>query len=238
MTVEPVLARLSFAATLGAFTFLAPCAFPLLPGYVAFFVGSADEDDQPRTRAGRVWRPAKVGLLVSAGFFVVFLALGGVVWAVGTSVLADVSLLEPVVGSLLVGLGSAMAAGRTPQLHVRLPERQRSAGSFFLFGVVYAAAAAGCTAPLFIGVATASLAAGPGLGAATLMAYAGGMSVMMIGVTGLASVGRDQVLRRLSASTGRIQRVAGGLLVLAGVAQVVYWLYWLGGRAELQSVLA
>lgn len=229
---------LALAFSAGALAFAAPCAFPLLPGYVAFFVGAGDEDDRPRSLAGRAWQPASVGLLASAGFFVVFLSLGGVVWAVGTGPLRDVSLLEPVVGVLLVGLGAAMAAGLSPQLHVKLPERERSASSFFLFGVVYAAAAAGCTAPLFLAVMSASLASGPVLGGATLLAYAGGMSVMMIAVTGAAAVGRDQVLRRLSASTGRIQRVAGVLLVVAGVTQVVYWLFWLGGRRELATLLA
>jgi len=229
------LARLSFAATLGGFTFLAPCAFPLLPGYVAFYLGTGD--DESTDTGPRLLGAAKVGLLVSAGFFVVFWALGTVVALVGTRLLADISLLEPVIGTLLVVLGAAMATGRTPRWHVKLPERRRTASGFFLFGVVYAAAAAGCTAPVFVGVVGASLGTGPALGAATLAAYAAGMAAMMVAVTGLAAFGRDQVLGRLSASTGRIQRVAGTLLVLAGVTQVVYYLCWLDGLAQLSSLV-
>jgi cytochrome c-type biogenesis protein len=229
------LARLSFAATLGGFTFFAPCAFPLLPGYVAFYLGTGD--DESTDTGPRLLGAAKVGLLVSAGFFVVFWALGTVVALVGTRLLADISLLEPVIGTLLVVLGAAMATGRTPRWHVKLPERRRTASGFFLFGVVYAAAAAGCTAPVFVGVVGASLGTGPALGAATLAAYAAGMAAMMVAVTGLAAFGRDQVLGRLSASTGRIQRVAGTLLVLAGVTQVVYYLCWLDGLAQLSSLV-
>jgi cytochrome c-type biogenesis protein len=229
------LARLSFAATLGGFTFFAPCAFPLLPGYVAFYLGTGD--DESTDTGPRLLGAAKVGLLVSAGFFVVFWALGTVVALVGTRLLADISLLEPVIGTLLVVLGAAMAIGRTPRWHVKLPERRRTASGFFLFGVVYAAAAAGCTAPLFVGVVGVSLGTGPALGAATLAAYAAGMAAMMVAVTGLAAFGRDQVLGRLSASTGRIQRVAGALLVLAGVTQVVYYLCWLDGLAQLSSLV-
>jgi cytochrome c-type biogenesis protein len=229
------LARLSFAATLGGFTFFAPCAFPLLPGYVAFYLGTGD--DESTDTGPRLLGAAKVGLLVSAGFFVVFWALGAVVSLVGTRLLADISLLEPVIGTLLVVLGAAMATGRTPRWHVELPERRRTASGFFLFGVVYAAAAAGCTAPVFVGVVGASLGTGPALGAATLAAYAAGMAAMMVAVTGLAAFGRDQVLGRLSASTGRIQRVAGTLLVLAGVTQVVYYLCWLDGLAQLSSLV-
>jgi cytochrome c-type biogenesis protein len=229
------LARLSFAATLGGFTFFAPCAFPLLPGYVAFYLGTGD--DESTDTGPRLLGAAKVGLLVSAGFFVVFWALGAVVSLVGTRLLADISLLEPVIGTLLVVLGAAMATGRTPRWHVKLPERRRSVSGIFLFGVVYAPAAAGCTAPLFVGVVGVSLGTGPALGAATLAAYAAGMAAMMVAVTGLAAFGRDQVLGRLSASTGRIQRVAGALLVLAGVTQVVYYLFWLDGLAQLSSLV-
>jgi cytochrome c-type biogenesis protein len=235
MTPAVAPGRLTFAATLGAFTFFAPCAFPLLPGYVAYYLGAGDEgaaDDPTRVH---LWRAAKVGVLASVGFFAVFWVLGAVVSLVGTRAVADIARLELVVGGLLILLGLSMAAGRTPQWHVSLPERERSAGGFVLFGVVYAVAAAGCTAPLFIGVVGASVAAGPVAGAATLVAYAAGMSAMMIAVTGLAAVGRDQVIRRLSASTGRLQRGAGVLLALAGVTQILYYLFWLGGWASLTA---
>lgn len=36
-------------------------------------------------------------------------------------------------------------------------------------------------------------------------------------------------LQRLSSSTGSVQRVAGALLALAGVVQITYYLFWLGG---------
>lgn len=235
MTPAVAPGRLTFAATLGAFTFFAPCAFPLLPGYVAYYLGTGEEGAAEDSTRVQLWRAAKVGVLASAGFFAVFWVLGAVVSLVGTRAVADIARLELVVGGLLILLGLSMAAGRTPRWHVSLPERERSAAGFVLFGVVYAVAAAGCTAPLFIGVVGASVAAGPVAGAATLVAYAAGMSAMMIAVTGLAAVGRDQVIRRLSASTGRLQRVAGVLLAVAGVTQVLYYLFWLGGWASLAA---
>lgn len=71
------------------------------------------------------------------------------------------------------------------------------------------------------------------LGGATLIAYGAGMSAMLVAITGLVALGRDRLLRRLSASTGRVQRVAGGLLALAGVVQIAYYLLWLGGWGTL-----
>ena len=221
---EPEALRLGFAFGLGAATFFAPCAFPLLPGYVAFYLGHGE--GAPAPTAVRLRRAAVVGLLTSLGFFLVYAALAGVVGAVGARALRDVSVLELVVGALLVVLGAGMATGRLhpDRLAVPLPERRRSPAGFVAFGVVYAAAAAGCTAPLFVGLAGVALAAGPAGAAATFAAYALGMSVLMVVVTGLSALGRDAVLRRLSRNTGRVTRVAGAALALAGLYQLYLFL--------------
>ncbi|PSP82946.1 cytochrome C biogenesis protein [Halobacteriales archaeon QS_1_68_17] len=225
--------RLGFAFGLGGATFFAPCAFPLLPGYVAYYVGR-DGGDAPPTPA-RLARAAVVGVATSAGFFLVYAALAGVVVAFGTRVLSNVSLLELVVGLLLIGLGAGMATGRLApgSLHVRLPERRQGVAGYLGFGVVYAAAAAGCTAPAFVAVTATALSAGPARAVLTLAAYAAGMSVLMIAVTVLSALGRDTVVRRLSASTGRITRVAGAVLVVAGVVQLYYYLVVFDGLRTL-----
>lgn len=229
--MEPVaFGRLAFAFAAGTATFFAPCAFPLLPGYVAFYLGLGAGDDTGAQAAGhslvgRVARAAGVGLLASLGFFIVYGLLAGIVAAVGASALEDVALLEPVVGGMLIVLGGALASGRTPDLHVLLPERRRTAGSYLVFGIVYAVAAAGCTAPVFVALALVALGAGPVGAVLVLGAYALGMAVMMVAVTLAAAVGRAGLVRRLSAETGRVSRAAGALLVLAGVAQIYLFVF-------------
>lgn len=225
--------RLGFAFSLGVATFFAPCAFPLLPGYVAFYLGQGD--DAPAPPISRLRRAAMVGVLTSLGFFLVYALLAGVVSAVGARALRNISVLELVVGGLLIVLGSAMAAGRLhlDRLSIPLPERRRSPASFVGFGIVYAAAAAGCTAPLFIGLAGVALAGGAAAAAATFATYAAGMSALMILVTGLTAVGRDQILRRLSRNTGRINRAAGAVLAIAGVYQIYLFLFRFEGLALL-----
>jgi cytochrome c-type biogenesis protein len=223
--------RIAFAFAAGAATFFAPCAFPLLPGYVAYYLGRGDEGETASLPA-RLGRAVGVGVLASLGFFVVYGVLAGVVASLGAGALADIATLELVVGGLLVVLGLAMASGRfDPSLHVRLPERRRSAGGFFLFGVVYGVAAAGCTAPIFVGLALVALGSGP-LGAAVVLgAYAAGMATLMVAVTLLSAVGRAGLLRTLSRNTGRVSRIAGSLLALAGVAQIYLFVFdfdWLG----------
>ena len=224
--------QLTFAFTGGLFTFLAPCAYPLLPGYVAYFLG--DESEATAPLAVRLRRALVVAGATSLGFFLVYAALAGLATALGAGALSGISLLELVVGTLLIVLGVAMATGRfQPRTHVPLPERRRSVGGFFAFGVVYAAAAAGCTAPVFVGIATVALGSGPTGAVLTFGAFAAGMSLLMLTVTLLAAVGRDAVLRRLSGQTGRLTRVAGVVLVVAGIVQLYYYLVVFDGAATL-----
>lgn len=217
MTVAP-----GFAFAAGVATFFAPCAFPLLPGYVAYFLG---RDEERGSTSKRLQRAAVVGGLTSLGFLVVYGLLAGVVAAFGAGALRDVALLEPVVGSLLIGLGVAAVAGYAPTSHVPFPERRRSAAGFLGFGVVYGAAAAGCTAPVFVAVALVALSGTPLSALVTFSAYAAGMAAVMLLVTALSALGRDRALRFLSRSTGSLSRVAGALLALAGAAQIYLWYF-------------
>ncbi|PSP69243.1 cytochrome C biogenesis protein [Halobacteriales archaeon QH_9_66_26] len=227
--------RLGFAFTAGVATFFAPCSYPLLPGYVAYYLGSDAGGSGESASVGtgaRLRRAATVGVLVSCGFVLVYGVLAGIVAAVGTRVLADVVFLELVVGGLLVVLGAAMALGRGPTRHLTFPERRRSPAAFVGFGIVYAAAAAGCTAPVFVAVALAALSSDPATALATLGAYAAGMSALMIGVTALSALGREALVRRLPRPR-TVSRVAGVLLVAAGLAQVYLFLFRFGGLALL-----
>ncbi|WP_435194460.1 cytochrome c biogenesis CcdA family protein [Natronomonas sp. EA1] len=221
--------RVGFAFSAGVATFFAPCAFPLLPGYVAYYLGRGDGD-------ASLARAARVGGLASLGFLLVYGAIAAVVSTFGVSALADIALLEVVVGGLLVGLGVAMVTGRFSVEGIQLPVRNRSSGDFLLFGVVYALAAAGCTAPIFVGILFVAT-TGTALGAvAVLGAYAAGMVSLMLGVTFLSALGRDSLLRLLSRESGRVTRVAGALLALAGLAQIYLYVFdfdYLGGLRAL-----
>lgn len=282
MSVLGSLPLVAFAFSAGLGTFFAPCAYPLLPGYVSFYLGetasgesgdatpstvadtstdggavatdspSVAEPDGPGTGvvattltralstvlptpyAGRVVRAGIVGVLVSLGFFLVYGVLAGITAALGSRVLASVSVLELVVGVILIVVGSATGLGYDlPTPTVQLPERRRSASGFFAFGVLYAAAAAGCTAPVFVGIGVQAVASGPAVAVLTFGAYATGMSVLMIAVTVATALGRDALLTRLKRQTGTIERVMGVLLVVAGVVQLYFFLFRFDGLSVL-----
>ncbi|WP_373189887.1 cytochrome c biogenesis CcdA family protein [Halolamina sp.] len=229
-----------FAFVAGSVTFLAPCAYPLLPGYVSYYLGRTTEgDESPRAAGGlstrvRLGRALVVGTLVSLGVFGSYGLLAVVVAVFGTRLLGNVAILELVVGGLLVGLGTAMAAGiELPTPTVQLPTRRRSGLNYVGFGVLYAAAAAGCTAPVFLAVTAVAFGASSGVGVLTLLAYAAGLALPLVGVTVATAFGRDALVGRIAGRTELIHRLAGVLLVVAGVVQLYFYLFRFNGLSSL-----
>lgn len=218
MTDAAFLGTVAFAATTGLATFFAPCAYPLLPGYVGFYLGQDEAD-----LSGALVR----GLAATVGALVVLGTVATVLVLAGQSLVSQLVFLEPVIGVALVVLGVALLSGRTPSLHVLLPERKSTVAGFGVFGGVYAVAAAGCVVPALLALVTQSLALPAEQTAVALGVYALTAAVPIFGVTLLAAVGSD-AFRGVARYVGSIQRVAGVVVVVAGLTQVYLSLDFLG----------
>jgi cytochrome c-type biogenesis protein len=212
------LGTLTFAVGAGLATFFAPCAFPLLPGYVGYYLSRDDAD-----LGGAFLR----GSAAAGGALVVLGGIGAVLFAVGQRLARHLPLLEPVIGLVLVALGVLFFTDRAPDVHLELPERRASIAGFAVFGGGYALAAAGCVVPVFLGVVTQSLALPTEQAAVALASYAGAVALPLTGVTLAAAAGGD-ALRSANAHVGQVQRLAAVVMVLAGLAQIVASLSYLG----------
>lgn len=202
----------AFAFSAGLASFVSPCVFPLLPGYVAYY---ADRHDG-RESTG----PMRQGVVAAAGVLSVFAALTVGVYAVGSRLVASVAELEPAVGALLIALGLVTVADRAPSVRVSLPRRRNTLPGVFAFGAVYAVAAAGCTVPLLLAVVAQALAMAPLSGAAVVTAYALGVALPMLGTTLAAGYGADILTGGVGISTGAFTRIAGAVMVCAGAVQL------------------
>jgi len=208
---------LTFAVGAGLATFFAPCAYPLLPGYVGYTVREDTDLGEAVVR----------GVAAAAGAVVVLVALGGLLLAAGRRLVRHLPLLEPLVGLALVVMGALLLTGRAPTVHLRLPARRRSVAGAAVFGGGYALAAAGCVVPVVLGVVTQSLTLSPPRAAAVLGGYAAATALPLTGVTLLSAVGSDAV-RAWSDRIGTVHRLAAAAMLLAGVAQIVASLRYLG----------
>jgi cytochrome c-type biogenesis protein len=157
---------------------------------------------------------------------VVYVGLAGTTIVLGAQALKDIAILELVVGLIFVVAGGMMAAGWTSNRSiVRLPKRRRSISGFFAFGVLYAGAAAGCTAPLFVAIIVRGIAVGPALGVGLAVSYALGMSGILVVLTMVSAIGGVSIATTINQYTREIYRLAGGFLLLSGGAEIYYYFH-------------
>ncbi|MGQ3328008.1 cytochrome C biogenesis protein [Halorubrum sp. FL23] len=214
MTDVSLATNLPFAVTAGVATFFSPCAYPLLPGYVGFYVNSVEADEASVTGAGVRGIAAAIGVLAT------FALLAGATVRVGQSTLSNIAVFETLVGGLLVAFGLLVVAGRAPSISLSLPKRRTGVLGFGLFGAGYALAGAGCVAPIFLAVIARAIALPGDAALLVLSVYAGVVAVLMAATTVATGVGLVSNANRVMAHAGLLKRIAGAVMVVAGVGQL------------------
>lgn len=204
----------AFALGAGIATFFAPCSYALLPGYVGYYVAATEGDSPPMS--GVFVR----GGAAAGGVFVSFFVLSILAIAASEVVERYLPALELLVGGSLIVFGLLVVSGRVKSLHVPLPKRRSTILGFGIFGAIYAVAAAACVLPLFLAVALQSLTLSPAGTALVLGSYAGSVGVLMVVMTVATAVGHDVLTDRLAGHFGLMTRIAGAVLILAGIGQV------------------
>lgn len=217
-------AALALAFGAGMVATINPCGFAMLPAYLSYFMGLRSED---ASRSSAIRSAFAVGGLVSLGFLVVF-GVAGLVISAGFRAFTDwIPWIALAVGVLVAGLGVAMVAGYEPKLALRTGRRGRTGEgwvSVFGFGVGYGVASLSCTLPVFLVAVAGQLTQRSVLGGlAVFLAYTAGMAATLLAVTIVLAVGKQGLLARVRAASGRINRLSGVILVLAGAFIVWFW---------------
>jgi cytochrome c biogenesis protein CcdA len=214
---------LSIAVTAGGLAVVNPCAFPMLPAFLSYYVG-ADDRRLPAAPTKAV-QGVLVGGLVATGFLGVFAAVGvPVSFGVG-AVVEAVPWLGLATGALLAVVGLAALAGfgvRLPgRLGGRVPvRRERSVGAIVLFGVGYGAASLGCTFPVFLALVGASLGA---TSLTVFLAYGIGMAIVLMALSVAVAFARGGILRFFGPVLPHVHRLTGLLLAVSGTYLAYYW---------------
>lgn len=216
---------LALAFTTGMVASVNPCGFAMLPAYLSFFLGV--ERDRASLSRGLV-----VGTAVSAGFVGTFAIIGLVISRVTRSVYDVAPWVSLVIGALLVVIGIFMLRGFDPT--VRLPRLDRggrsgSLRSMTLFGISYAVASIGCEMPVFLIAMSGAFGKNLASGVVYFVFFGLGFAAILVSLTLTLSVARQSMVRALRRVLPYVNRIAGALLVLAGV--YVTWYGW----TEIQS---
>ncbi|MGI9606974.1 MAG: cytochrome c biogenesis CcdA family protein [Acidimicrobiales bacterium] len=220
---------LAFPFAAGLVAAFNPCGFAMLPTYLTYFLG-LENDDTSAARA--LLRGGKVGLALTLGFLTVFAVFGvlfEVVLSGGARSSVQSWLWVVTIGSgvLIFVLGAAMLRGFQPVLNlpkIQMGTGSRETGSVYLFGVSYGLVSLGCTIGPFLIAVTGSVAnTDAAFGSLwAFVAYALGMGAVIVFLTMALAAGRSSVANRMRSLLPKINRISGGLLLVAGVYLVLY----------------
>ncbi len=206
----------------GLLSFFAPCAFPLLPGYISYYLGRAEGGTTLRSSA-------TAGIAAATGINGIFALIGVAVALGGAVVKSYLAYLSPAVGVAIIILGLVMLLGPSGLAFFATFERllssyaaklggKSSDSGLVMYGVGYGLAVMGCQAPVFIALIFAGLAAGGAVQAIMVfLAFSVGMGCMMIAVSLLAGTAKRTMLDRLKALMPYINRACGLILMLVGL---------------------
>ena len=231
----------ALAFTAGLVATVNPCGFAMLPAYLAYFLGMEGEARPGAART--IGRSLVVGAVVSAGFITVF-GIAGVLITLGVqAVVGALPWAAMVVGVGVAILGVAMLGGF--ELTATLPKVGGTGpgsglGGVYVFGLSYAVASLSCTLPIFLVVVAGTI---PQLGfvsgVLTFLVYGLGMSMLLVVVTLALAFGKQALVGWLRRSAQHVNRVSGGILLLAGAYIVWFWATTLasGGLGQSSAVV-
>ncbi len=219
-------ARLLLAFTTGMLATVNPCALPMLPAYLGWFI-SGDDDQSAGDRAvGRaVGRAVVVALTVSAGFMAVFAPLGMLTGAASARAARVTPWITPVVGLGVAALGVALLLGKQVKLPVPRLDRTgsgRGTAAMALYGASYAVVSVSCTLGPFVGVVGLSFGQPWPTVLAQLAAFAAGFSLVLVALSVSAALARGSLAALARRAVAGVGRAAGVILVLSGLYLVWY----------------
>jgi len=210
-----------------------PCGFAMLPVYLTLYLGAGDGEFRKQPLLVRLAKSIWIAAVVTAGFGLLFGAVGAVVSAGGSFLMGVIPWLAIVVGVALVVLGIFMLFGKSLSFHSILQlagkigdPRQMTVSGFFLFGVAFGATSLSCTLPIFLMVVGGSVTAGNFAdGILQFVSYILGTgSVILVLTLGIAVVKEGVVVGALRKALPYIHKISAVLLIVAGAYITYYWL--------------
>jgi cytochrome c-type biogenesis protein len=206
---------LPLAVLAGLVSFVSPCVLPLVPGYLAYVSGSAEQ----ARRRGRTLLGA--GLFV-LGFAVVFVAYGALFGALGSWLVQWQDVITRILGIVVILVGIVFL-GFIPGLQrtIKLPVKPAVGlvGAPIL-GIVFGLGWTPCFGPTLVAISALSLESGSaGRGALLGFAYCLGLGIPFL----LIAWGFTWALRATTALRRLVRplNIAGGvILIFLGVLMV------------------
>jgi cytochrome c-type biogenesis protein len=208
----------------GLISFLSPCVLPLVPPYLTYLAGTSLDQltGEQEAPSGLYWRVVAAAVAFVLGFTTVFVLLGASASAVGRLLVGNLDTLAKIAGVVIVVMGlHFIGLFRIPLLHREARyQGEIPAGGLigaYVMGNAFAFGWTPCIGPvlaavLFVAASRDTVIEGMGL----LAVYSLGLGVPFI-LAAFAARPFMGFMARFRPYLGTVEKVMGGLLVVAGV---------------------
>lgn len=222
MTDVTMTATFPAAVLAGLLSFASPCVLPLVLPYLSYLAGETLDEilDRSRTEVNR--RALTAAFAFVLGFSTVFVLMGATASAFGQMLRQHVETLSLIAGVAIILMGlHFLGAFRFPWMHrearFRVPKPAGLWGAYIM-GLAFAFGWTPCIGPVLAAIlSVAATQESAARGALLLTAYAAGLGVPFV-LAAFAMRPFVEVLRHLRTRFSLVERIAGVLLVLTGVA--------------------
>jgi len=212
-----MIGALLFAYIAGVISTANPCAFALLPAYLAYRI-RPDHRDQASGPADLL-KAFAVGGAATGGFLIAFAIVGGALSMGGYWLMNAQPWAGFIIGLIMAVMGLAVLWGRhfrIPLLNMGGAENPDRVKGDLLFGVGYGVASVSCTLPIFLSVTGTAITGGLVASALSFTAYALGMGTVLMTLAVMAALARSGVARKIKSLSPYLNILSGIILLLAG----------------------
>jgi cytochrome c biogenesis protein CcdA/chitodextrinase len=201
---------LSLVFSAGVLALFSPCGFPMLPGYLSYYLG----------RKKTLETAVSSGIACTLGLIAVFSVIGVGAALAGSVITQYIPALEVVAGSLAIVMGISMLMNiKFPTLFkISRAPTQKGLPGLFLYGIAYGLATLGCSAPIFFSTLFYAITSGGFLaGITTFVVYAVGMGLPILLITILLAKTKTQLLNRVMNVMPWFEKISSVIIIAIGV---------------------
>ena len=224
---------------LGVLVYFSPCAFPVLPSYITYYLSLGMREEELREAGklnGRMPSSFEVGGFAALGQLTFFGLVGFIIFGLSefinlSGVLHKVAIA---IAWILVILGGLMLLGWTSHLLAgvqRILDKYQTQETdevftprrnMYLWGIGYSAASVDCTAAAVFPFVAWLTVVGKGAFISGLGGLMLSVTLLMIIVTGLVGMGRQAMIGFLRRSTGIVKATGSWMMMFAGIGLLIY----------------
>ncbi len=222
-----ILIYLAFSA--GILSFLSPCSVGMIPAYIGYYIKSNEDKSWKKIYLG-LFR----GIALALGFSTIFIIFSIIIFVFGNIIINVIPMITIFIGIIIIFLGVSTFVNRGLSLNIfhrfqsdidKKIKKNNNMLSIYLFGLLYGLVSLGCSFPLFISVVFSTLIDKNYFSTLVVgLSYLSGVFLISLLLSFLLAISNTFIGDKLLKYRKFVNRIAGVIMILAGLYIIYYQL--------------